>query len=99
MPPVSMMPASRASLSGNTSIGGGLGGVGGGVAGDVSNMGGVSPTRVVTSEPKLNVSKVQTINNTERKSKLIDTIILHCKEKMDKLLCNFYNCYINYYIL
>jgi len=62
MPPVSMMPASRASLTGNTSIGGGLGGgVGGGVAGDVSNMGGVSPTRVVTSEPKLNVSKLQTI--------------------------------------
>lgn len=74
MPPASMMPASRASLgssgSASSSSSSGIGSLGsssdsGGGGGSGGGFG--SPTRVVTSEPKLNVSKLQAINYTARK--------------------------------
>lgn len=69
MPPASMMPASRASLgssgSASSSSSSGIGSSSDSGGGGGGGFG--SPTRVVTSEPKLNVSKLQAINYTARK--------------------------------
>lgn len=67
MPPASMMPASRASLGSSGSASSNSSSSGIGSSSDSGGGGFGSPTRVVTSEPKLNVSKLQAINYTARK--------------------------------